>query len=112
MTSEDEPFRIQADFCKAMAHPVRLRIIDLLKRRPSTVTEIVRAIRVSQANASQHLAVLRARGVVRAERRGNGVVYSLADRRVISALDLLRTVMTDNLLQKTALVDLLMHAQS
>ena len=93
MTRDDESFRIQADFCKAMAHPVRLRIIDLLKRRPSTVTEIVRAIRVSQANASQHLAVLRARGVVRAERRGNGVVYSLTDRRIVDACGLIREIL-------------------
>ena len=47
------------------------------------------------------------RGMVNAERTGTTVTYSLADRRVIEALGLLRAVMTDDLLQKTALVDLL-----
>jgi len=62
MTPYKDRFAIQADFCKAMAHPVRLEIIDRLKRRPHQVHELSTAIGVGQANLSQHLAVLRARG--------------------------------------------------
>jgi hypothetical protein len=48
--------------------------------------------------------------MVRTERVGATIMYSLTDHRIIEALDLLRAVMTDNLLQKTALVDLLNQA--
>ncbi len=74
------------------------------------VGELGAALDINQPTVSRHLKVLRERGMVNAERLGTTVTYSLADRRVIEALDLLRAVMTDNLLQKTALVDLLNQA--
>ncbi len=95
MNRDRERFRIQAEFCKAMAHPVRLEIIDHLKRRDATVTELAAAVEASQANVSQHLAVLRARGVVRPERRGNEVVYSLANRKIVDACVLIRQILTE-----------------
>ena len=95
MTKDRERFRIQAEFCKAMAHPLRLELIDLLKRRDATVTELAEAVEASQANVSQHLAVLRARGVVRADRRGNEVVYSLANRKIVDACVLIRQILTE-----------------
>ena len=95
MTKDRERFRIQAEFCKAMAHPTRLELIDLLKHRDATVTELAEAVEASQANVSQHLAVLRARGVVRADRRGNEVVYSLANRKIVDACVLIRQILTE-----------------
>ena len=95
MTKDRERFRIQAEFCKAMAHPLRLELIDLLKHRDATVTEMAEAVAASQANVSQHLAVLRARGVVRADRRGNEVVYSLANRKIVDACVLIRQILTE-----------------
>ena len=80
MKTGKERFEIQAEFCKAMAHPVRLEIIDRLKARELSVGELAEAVGVSQANLSQHLSVLRMRGVVRARGQGNGDVHALAHR--------------------------------
>jgi len=104
MTPYKERFAIQADFCKAMAHPVRLEIIDRLKRRPHPVGELSAAIGVGHANLSQHLAVLRARGVVRARRQGVGVVYSLANPKIVEACSLIREILVENLDQQVEVV--------
>ena len=80
--------------CKALADPKRLLIINALRDGAMTVSELVAELEVSQSNASQHLGILRDRGVVRATRQGNSVAYSLRDMRVLEAVDLLRAVTT------------------
>lgn len=93
MTSERH--RLQAEFCKAMAHPVRLEVIERLGAGEATVHALAAAIGVGQANLSQHLSVLRARGVVRAERRGQEVVYRLAIPKVLDACAIVREILRD-----------------
>ena len=101
---------LHAEVCQALADPTRIMLLYLLADGPRHVGELCAALDTSQPTVSRHLKVLRERGIVNAERLGTTVNYSLSDRRVIEALDLLRAVMTDNLLQKTALVDLLNQA--
>jgi ArsR family transcriptional regulator len=104
MKTDKEIFRIQAEFCKAMAHPVRLEIIDLLKARGLTVHELAEAVGISQANVSQHLAVLRSRGVVRAVRQGNTVTYTLENRKIVDACMLIREILMEHVeLQQAAI---------
>ncbi|HYS71003.1 MAG TPA: metalloregulator ArsR/SmtB family transcription factor [Thermoplasmata archaeon] len=95
-----ERFRVQAEFCKAMAHPVRLEVIEHLRAGDLAVKELADRIGVSQPNLSQHLAVLRARGVVRAVRRGHGVVYGLANRKIVDACTLIREILTEQLVER------------
>jgi len=104
MTGGKERFTAQADFCKAMAHPVRLEVIDLLKGGGRTVNELAEAIGVRQANLSQHLAVLRSRGVVRAKREGNGVIYALANRKIVDACVLIRQILLEQADRQQALI--------
>ena len=61
----------------ALANPKRLMIVDVLGRGPSTVTEIADWLNLSLPNASQHLRVMRDRGIVRARRDGREVRYAL-----------------------------------
>ena len=98
---------LHAEVCQALADPTRIMMLYLLADEPKNVSELSAALDINQPTTSRHLKVLRERGMVNAERLGTTVTYSLADRRVMNALDLLRAVMMDNLLQKTALVDLL-----
>jgi len=95
MSADKERYDMQAEFCKAMAHPVRLEIIDRLKSGDATVGILAAAIGVTQANLSQHLAVLRMRGVVRAMRNGNEVLYSLANRKIVEACGLVREILAE-----------------
>jgi ArsR family transcriptional regulator len=94
---------LHAGMCKALSDPKRLVILYALREEPRTVTELCEVIGASQPNTSQHLAFLRDRGVIDAERRGNSVVYSLRYPAVITALDLLREVMADELARRQAL---------
>ncbi len=101
---------LHAEVCQSLADPTRIMMLYLLADGSKNVSELSAALDINQPTTSRHLKVLRERGMVNAERLGTTVTYSLADRRVINALDLLRMVMMDNLLQKTALVDLLNQA--
>lgn len=80
---------LHARVCKAIADGKRLQIINELRDGPRTVGELVAALGVSQANASQHLAILRDRGIVAARRSGVNVEYSLTSMKIVQAVDLL-----------------------
>lgn len=89
-----ELYNLEADAIKALAHPKRLQIIDLLSDGSErTVTELQEDTRLSQSNVSQNLSILRASGIVQARRDGNNVYYSVTDPRVLKAVTLLRAVL-------------------
>jgi ArsR family transcriptional regulator len=96
---------LHAEVCQALADPIRILLLYRLDNRSQSVGELADQLAVSQPTVSRHLKVLRERGMVYNERRGATVMYSLADQRVIQALDLMRGVMADTLAQKRALVD-------
>ncbi|HEX9436855.1 MAG TPA: metalloregulator ArsR/SmtB family transcription factor [Candidatus Limnocylindria bacterium] len=95
--TRDEVFRLHAQICKALADPNRLLLIVQLRHRARTVGELSDAIGASQPLTSRHLGVLREKGIVKAERDGSFVRYSLADRRVLTAIDLLLDVLAGQL---------------
>ncbi len=76
--------------CKAIADPKRLLIISVLRDGELSVGEIAETLGVSQSNASQHLAVLRERGIVTTRRVGTSVFYSLRSHKILTAIDLMR----------------------
>jgi ArsR family transcriptional regulator len=88
-----------------MADPTRILILYSLAESPRYVTELAETLGVSQPTVSRHLKMLRDRGLVTATREGNSVNYALHDRRIIQALDLLRTVMADILTERAELAD-------
>ncbi|MBI2325500.1 MAG: helix-turn-helix transcriptional regulator [Chloroflexi bacterium] len=100
--TRDEVLRLHAQICKALADPSRLWIIVELRHRSRTVGDLSRAIGASQPMTSRHLAVLREKGIVQAERDGSFVRYSVADRRVLTAVDLLLDVLTTQLARQGA----------
>jgi DNA-binding transcriptional ArsR family regulator len=89
----DEITRLQADVLKVLASPLRLEILHRLADGPLEVSRIAKAIGATQPNASQHLSVLRAAGLVEADRHGREIRYVLADRDVIVACDVMRGVL-------------------
>lgn len=86
-------FELHADICKSLANPWRLRIIDALRHGERPVADLVRELGIPKANVSQHLAVLRAKGVVEGRRRGPYVYYRLVDQRIVRACALMREVL-------------------
>ena len=89
----DPIYTLQADVLKTLANPRRLEIIHRLSEGPRDVTRLADEIGISQPNASQHLAVMRAAGIVEAERSGREVIYRLADPDVVTACAIMRGVL-------------------
>jgi DNA-binding transcriptional ArsR family regulator len=91
----DDSIKIEANLlhdnvCQPLADPKRIVILYLLADGPHNVTEIAEVLEAPQSTASRHLKILRERSLVYAEREGHQIVYSLADRRIIQSLDLMR----------------------
>jgi len=98
-----ELHELHARVCKAIADPKRLLLINEMRDGPQTVGDLSEAIGISRSNASQHLAVLRDRGLVRAQRTGSNVYYSLRSPKIVQAVDLLREFLADDLAERGAL---------
>lgn len=81
--------------CKPINDPKRLLILTLLGDEPRSVTELVDLIGSPQANISQHLAIMRERGIIEASRTGTSVKYSLRHPKLLEAISILREVMRD-----------------
>lgn len=90
--------------CKALNDTKRLMLLYTLGQRPCTVTELCEVLELPQSNVSQHLAVLRDRGLVEASREGTFMVYRLRHPRVIDAIDILREVMAAELKRQGSLL--------
>ena len=98
---------LHAQICQSLADPTRILILYALAERPQRVGELVERLNVSQPAISRHLKVLRDQGLVIATRDGGAVYYTLYDRRVIQALDLLRALMADILARQAELASAL-----
>jgi DNA-binding transcriptional ArsR family regulator len=99
----DELTILQAEVLKTLASPRRLEILHRLAVGPSGVGQLAEDLRLSQPNVSQHLAVLRASGLVEAERDGREVRYRLSDPDVMTACGIMRGVLERRLVRLAAL---------
>ena len=95
--TSNELYELHARICKAIADPKRLLIISELRSGAMTVGELSEALEIGQSNTSQHLAVLRDRGIVVAHKDGLNVYYQLTSKKVLRAIDLLREFMVENI---------------
>jgi ArsR family transcriptional regulator len=93
----DELIALHARICKGIADPKRLLIINALRNGEQSVMELCDGLHLPQANVSQHLAVLRDRGLVSTRRDAQRVFYSLTSMKIIEAIDLLREVMAEQM---------------
>jgi DNA-binding transcriptional ArsR family regulator len=96
--------RLKAQLFRALAHEVRVRVLEELRGGERTVGDLQDAIGVSGSSMSQHLAVLRAEGVVIARREGPNVLYSVADERLFRLLDDARAIFEQRISEGAALL--------
>src|SRR3990170_3997668 len=90
-------FQLHAELCKTLANPIRLEILSLLRDGKKSVSELAVLTGVRQATVSQHLAVLRQRGVVSTRREGINVYYDVANPKITRACDLMREVLFEHI---------------
>ncbi len=102
-TLREEVVKLHASICSGLADPNRIMIIYSLAEGPHNVSEIASIVDLPQPTVSRHLKILRERGILRSERDGQTINYSLSDKRIIQALDLLRATLGDLLTDQVEL---------
>ncbi len=84
---------LKAEFFKALAHPVRIRILESLSQGERAVSELIPEVGVESSHLSQQLGVLRRANLVVARKEGTSVYYRLADRRLAKLLELAKQIL-------------------
>lgn len=90
--------RLHAELCTALADPNRIAILYALANKPHNVSYIQKQLELPQSTISRHLRILRSSYLVKDERQGRQVIYSLNDYRIIEALDLLREILGERII--------------
>src|SRR3989338_305885 len=88
-------YEIHAEMCKVFSNPTRLEILNLLRDKESSVTELIEKTKLSQANISQHLSIMKSKCIVRSSRRGKNIYYTLTNPKIIKAFDIIREILTE-----------------
>jgi ArsR family transcriptional regulator len=96
--------QFKAEFFRALGNPLRIRILELLRGGPMSVTQIQEATETPGSSVSQQLAVLRGRRMLTTERRGTTIIYRVADPELFELLDVARRIFNAHL---TDTIDLL-----
>ena len=91
ITSEEDIERASRSL-KAMSHPLRLKILCTLGDQEISVQDIVELVGTSQSNISQHLAILRDKGILAARKDANRVYYRVGDSRTLKLIVMMREV--------------------
>jgi ArsR family transcriptional regulator len=87
----------KAEFFKALAHPIRIRIVDCLRGGEKGVNELSEMLQLEPANVSQQLAVLRVRNIVAGRKSGSSVFYSVSDPALFKLLDAAKDIFNNHL---------------
>lgn len=99
-----ELYKIHAEMCKVFSNPVRLEILNLLRDKEMSVSELITETKLSQANISQHLSIMKSKGSVISNRVGKNIRYRLANPKIIKAFDIIRDILTERLKENGKLV--------
>jgi ArsR family transcriptional regulator len=103
---KEEVNQLHANICNGLADPIRILLLYKLSEDPSSVNDLANSVNLSQPTVSRHLKILRERGLVIPKRNGQFVYYHLADARIIEALDLMRSVMSDTLSERAKIASI------
>ncbi len=93
---------MESDICKTLASPKRIEILDVLKGGEKTVSELARRLGAAKANVSQHLALMRQKGILKGTRKGTNVYYRVSNPKVIDASELMKEVLLEQVRGKRA----------
>ncbi|SRR6266498_4655701 len=106
-----EVSQFKAEFFKALAHPLRIRILDELRKGEAGVNDLCSRLHVEQSNLSQQLAVLRNRNILAARKEGQNVYYSVRDLQLFELLDVAKKIFNNHLIDVRDLLSQLVVAK-
>ncbi len=98
-------WEMQADICQTLANPKRLQILHLLKGGELAVGAMVKALGIAKANLSQHLSVMRQKGILASRREGTAIYYRLATPHIMEACRIMRQVLLEALSERGRLTE-------
>ncbi len=99
-----ELFEIHAEMCKVFSNSTRLEILNLLRDKELSVTELIEKTKLSQANISQHLSIMKSKGIVTSSRKGKNIYYKLTNPKIVKAFDIIREVLAERLKQNGKII--------
>ena len=105
----DKIYELHADICKIFSNSKRLEIINTLKDKELSAGELIETIGLSKANLSQHMSVLRSKGVILTRRDGVNIYYRIANPKILQACHLMREVLLEQFQEKGKFVSSLRH---
>lgn len=107
MDNRKKLYEMHAEMCRVFTSPKRLEILNLLRDGEKSVGELAKLSNLPQANLSQHLTILRQKGVVKTRREGTAVHYSLSNGKIIKAFDIIRQMLLERMkAQKNLLTEI------
>lgn len=104
-TRQPPIYTLKAEFFRALGHPVRIRLLQVLRGGERTVGDLQAALDLDSSGTSQQLALLRRQGLVESRREGTSVYYRVKDPRTLKLLELAKTIISTNLQGDQALLD-------
>ena len=99
-----ELYKLHADMCKVFSNSTRLEILNLLKDKELSVTELIEKTGLSQANISQHLSIMKSKGIVTSNRKGKNIYYKLTNPKIIKAFDIIKEVLSERLRKNSEII--------
>lgn len=90
-------YEIHADICKTLGNAKRIEILNALENRELTVGELADILNISSANVSQHLAIMRQKGILVTRREGTNIYYKISNPKVSQACALMREVLLEQI---------------
>jgi len=103
-SADDQIYELHASVCQILANPTRLKVLNALREQEIAVADLARRVGTSMPNLSQHLAILRQRGVVLTRREGATIYYRIANPKILRAFDIMREVLFEQIAEGRRLV--------
>jgi DNA-binding transcriptional ArsR family regulator len=97
-------YQVKAEFFKTLAHPARIRVLELLRDGECSVSELIPGVGIEASHLSQQLGILRRANIVQVRRDGAAVRYSVTDTRIFELLEVARAILTSSLAESSQLL--------
>lgn len=97
-------YQVKADFFKTLAHPARIRVLELLREGERSVGDLIPEVGLEASHLSQQLGVLRRANVLQARKEGSSVYYSVTDPRIFELLEVAKAILTTSLSESRQLL--------
>ena len=101
---QQDLYRRHADLCKVFSHATRLQVLNILREREMSVSDLARELSVGIGNLSQHLNMMKQRHVLESRKEGNNIYYRLSNPKMLKAFDFIRGILFEQMERESDLI--------